>query len=823
MVPADPPLPTGTVTMLFSDVEGSTRLLGELGSERYAEALMLHRERIRTVAAAHRGVEMGTEGDSFFVVFQSAADGLLAAGEMQRALDDLPLRVRIGVHTGEVLLVDGGYVGMAVHKAARISSAAHGGQVVVSAQTGALAGIALRDLGEHRLKDLTAPERLFQLGDGEYPPLRTLQRAHLPVQATPLIGRERELGEILELAETHRLITLTGSGGTGKTRLALALAAELADRYVDGAWWVPMATVTDPSLLTPAIAGALGDIEDVATYLQGRSLLLVIDNLEQVIDAAPLIGQLLADAPGCAVIVTSRERLAVQGEQEFPVPPLSLKDAMELFTARAREVKPGFAPGAELDAICERLDRLPLALELAATRVKLLSEDQLLRRLEQRLPLLAGGRRDLPQRQSTMRAAIAWSYDLLSEAEQQLFASLAVFVGSFELEAAEEICDADLDELQSLVDKSLLRQSEKGRFFLLETTREYALERLVGSALEEEIRARHARGHFALGVAACGRDPERTEAHTRLREDVGNVGLALSWALDHDVAAALPLAEALLTTWVLARGRTEELTRWYQRALEDTSVLTGRRRAYALRGLGMALVYAETPDPARAAFSEALALYREAGDERNEARALLGLGAVEFVAGSSERSLKWSEQALAICERLDDPEGLARSQQYVAEGLRDTGAYERAAELYTRSIEVRRAHGLGNGAGAVHSLGDLSLDAGDPCAAGIYFREALALSFEPEEPRLRVYCLAGLACVAARTRDECAAGRLWTLAERLEHEIGFRMLAAERNRYERILAPPLTQSDEYRSGVAEAAGIDPDAEATAIAGSVPQP
>ena len=823
MAPGDPPLPTGTVTMLFSDVEGSTRLLGELGSERYAEALMLHRERIRTVAAAHRGVEMGTEGDSFFVVFQSAADGLLAAGEMQRALGDLPLRVRIGVHTGEVLLVDGGYVGMAVHKAARISSAAHGGQVVVSAQTGALAGIALRDLGEHRLKDLTAPERLFQLGDGEYPPLRTLQRAHLPVQATPLIGREREMGEILELAETHRLITLTGAGGTGKTRLALALAAELADRYVDGAWWVPMATVTDPSLLTPAIAGALGDIEDVATYLQGRSLLLVIDNLEQVIDAAPLIGQLLTDAPECAVIVTSRERLAVQGEQEFPVPPLSPQDAMELFTARAREVKPGFAPGAELDAICERLDRLPLALELAATRVKLLSEHQLLRRLEQRLPLLAGGRRDLPQRQSTMRAAIAWSYDLLTEPEQQLFASLAVFVGSFELEAAEEICNADLDGLQSLVDKSLLRQSENGRFFLLETTREYALERLVGSAGEEEIRARHARWHFALGVAACGRDPERTEAHTRLRQDVGNIGLALSWALDHDVAAALPLAESLQTTWVLARGRTEELTRWYERALEDTSALTGRRRADALTGLGMGLVYAEAPDPARAASSEALALYREAGDERNEARALLGLGAVEFVAGSPERSLKWSEQALAICERLDDPQGLARSQQYVAEGLRDTGAYERAAELYTRSIEVRRAHGLGNGAGAVHSLGDLSLDAGDPSAADIYYREALVLSFEPEDPRLRAYCLAGLACVAARTQDEHAAGRLWTLAERLEHEIGFRMLAAERSRYERILTPPLTQSDEYRSGVAEAAEIDPDAEATAIAGSVPQP
>jgi predicted ATPase/class 3 adenylate cyclase len=819
MASGDSPLPSGTVTMLFTDVEGSTRLLEGLGPDRYAEALMVHREQIREVGRAHRGVEMGTEGDAFFFVFQSAADGLAAAGEMQLALGDGPLRVRIGVHTGEVLLADGDYVGMAVHKAARISSAAHGGQVVVSAQTGALAGIALRDLGEHRLKDLTAPERLFQLGDGEFPPLRTLRRGHLPVQATPLIGRERELGELVALAETHRLITLTGTGGTGKTRLALALAAELADSYADGAWWVPMATVTDPSLLTPAIAGALGDIEDVATYLGGRSLLLVIDNMEQVIDAAPLIGQLLADAPECAVIVTSRERLAVDGEQEYPVPPLSPHDAAELFIARAREVKPGFAPGTELDAICERLDRLPLALELAATRVKVLSEHQLLTRLEQRLPLLAGGRRDLPQRQSTMRAAIAWSYDLLSEAEQELFTRLAVFVGSFELEAAEEICDASLDELQSLVDKSLVRQSENGRFFLLETTREYALERFVGSAREPEIRARHAHWHFALGVAACGRDPERTEAQRRLRADAGNISLALSWALEHDAGAALPLADSLHTLWVLAAGRTEELIRWYERALEDDGVLTPRGRADALRGLGMALVYAEAPDPARDALSEALALYRKAGDELNEARVLNYLGAIEFVVGSPAEVLRWCEQALAISERLDDPEGLARSLQSVAEARRDTGEYERAAELYSRSIDIRRARGLGDGEGAVHSLGDLSLDSGDPSAADVYYREALALSFTHEDQRLRAYCLAGLACVAARAGDAHTAGRLWTLAERIEHALGFRMLAAERVRYERILAPPLADSDDYRSGVAEAADTDPHAAAVEILGS----
>lgn len=283
----DRALPSGMVTMLFTDVEGSTRLLDGLGPERYAAALLDHRERLRAVAEAHGGVEVGTEGDAFLFVFQGAGDGLAAAGEMQAAIARGPLRVRMGIHSGEVLLADGDYVGMTVHKAARICSAAHGGQVVASDQTRALAGVALRDLGEHRLKDLTAPERLFQLGKEDFPPLRTLRQVNLPVQATPLIGRERELAELVELAGSHRVITLTGTGGTGKTRLALALAAELADSYVDGVWWVRLASVTDPGLVSAGIAAALGAIEDLPTYLSGRALLLVIDNLEQVIDSAP--------------------------------------------------------------------------------------------------------------------------------------------------------------------------------------------------------------------------------------------------------------------------------------------------------------------------------------------------------------------------------------------------------------------------------------------------------------------------------------------------------------------------------------------------------
>ena len=630
----------------------------------------------------------------------------------------------------------------------------------------------------------------------------------LPGQAAELIGRERELVELIGLAGSHRLITLTGPGGTGKTRLSLALASAVADRSADGVVWVSLAMVTDPELVPAAIATALGGIEDVAMYLQDRAMLLVVDNFEQVIDASPVIGNLLSGAPGCAAIVTSRERLGIAGEQEYPVPPLSPGDAVELFTARARQVEPGFEPGAEVEAICARLDRLPLALELAATRVKLLSQQQLLSRLEQRLPLLAGGRRDQPARQSTMRATIAWSYDLLNEREQRLFTRLGVFIGNFELDAAEAVCGADLDTLQSLLDKSLLRRTEEERFFLLATTREYALERFAEIEDQDEVRARHARWYFALGVAAGRQDEGRGDALARLRRDPGNVALAFSWALDHDIAAALPLADSLFLTW-LGAGRNGELRRWYERALADSDTLSPAQRADVLAGYGYTLAYSEALEPARTALTEALTLYRETGDERNEARVLARLGGVEFLSGSPEGSLKWTQQALPIYERLDDQEGIARSFFFIAEGLRDSGELERSAELYKRAIDIRREHDIGSISSILHSLGDLHLDKRDLPTAERYYYEALALAPQEDDVRLQAYCLAGLACVAAQSADPTAAGRLWTLTERIEQQLGFRMLHAERGRYERTITSELRDEGAFRVGVANAAQLDP--------------
>ncbi len=725
-------------------------------------------------------------------------------GELERLVRDYPYRERL---RGQLMV--------ALYRAGRQAEALAAYRAARSAlveELGIEPSVELRQLHEAILAQDRA---LLQTDPGHpAPPAgaatdgRAPGHVHLPVQATPLIGRERELAELMTLADSRRLITLTGTGGTGKTRLAMTFAAALADRYPDGVWWVPLAMVSEARLVPAAIAAALGDIADLPMYLRGRALLLVLDNFEHVIEAARAVAELLSGAPGCGVIVTSRERLGVAAEQEYAVAPLSPHAAVELFTARARQVEPGYEPGAEIDAICERLDRLPLALELAATRVKLLSGQQLLTRLEQRLPLLAGGRRDLPKRHSTMRATIAWSYDLLTRPEQRLFTRLAVFVGSFELEAAEQICDADLDAMRALIDKSLVRHADNGRLFLLHTSREYALEHFDSSVERDEIRARHARWYFAHGVVDGDGPREGTDDLIRLRQDAGNVGLALAWALDHDIAVALPLADAVFTPW-LGAGRIRELERWYERALADPTALSPGDRAKALAGLGSALVFLERLEQARAALLEALALYRDAGDERGETLVLLRLGAAEFIAGAPESSLAWAEQALRIYERLDDTLGIARTLHGIAEALRDLGDFERSADLFARSLEILRANGLGGGAATVHSLGDLHLDAGDMPTAERYYREALALGLQEGNVRLGAYCLAGLACVAARNEDATAAGRLWTLAERLEHDIGFRMVAAERVRYERNLTPPLTNTDEYRAGIADAANIDP--------------
>ncbi len=432
-------LPSGTVTFLFTDVEGSTQLLHELGDEHYAEALDEHRRVIRD--ACHEGVEVDTQGDAFFVAFPTAPAALEAAAQASTELASGPIRVRMGIHTGTPHVGEEGYVGVDVHRAARIAACGHGGQVLVSASTASLVGAGrLRDLGEHRLKDLGAAEHIYQLGDEDFPPLASLHQTNLPVPSTPFLGRAEELSDVVGLLSRDdvRLLTLTGAGGTGKTRLALQAAAEVADGYPHGVWWVPLAVLRDPELVRAATEQALGATSDLVEHIGDRRMLLLFDNFEHVVEAASGVARLLADCPALDVLVTSREPLHLTGEQEYPVPPLRPEEGVDFFLARARAVEPDFAADQVVPEICRRLDELPLALELAAARVKALSAAQILERLEQRLPLLTGGASDLPERQRTLRATIEWSHELLSAEEQRLFARLAVFRGGCTLEAAED-------------------------------------------------------------------------------------------------------------------------------------------------------------------------------------------------------------------------------------------------------------------------------------------------------------------------------------------------------------------------------------------------
>jgi predicted ATPase/class 3 adenylate cyclase len=617
-------LPSGTVTFLFTDVEGSTKLLGELGPEGYAEALGEHRSIVRDALATHGGVEVDTQGDAFFCAFGSARSAVVCAAEIQERLASGPIRVRMGVHTGEALVVDGHYVGMDVHRAARIGACGHGGQVVLSPSTVALlepGELAVRELGPHRLKDLTGPVVLSQLGHERFTPLRTLFRTNLPVPATPFLGREPELGELVDRASEPglRALTLTGPGGTGKTRLALQLSAELSDAFPDGVWWVPLAPLRDGAQVSSALAGVLEVeeetgrplVDSIGDALLGKRVLLLLDNCEHLLDAAAaLTASLVAACPDTLVLATSREALAIQGEQVFPVEPLAEHDAVDLFLARARAagVTRDLRPERDVVAeLCRCLDSLPLAVELAAARTATLPPSALLDRLSSRLDLLTGPR-GVEERQRTLRATIAWSYGLLEDAEQRLFRRLAVFVGGAELSAIETVCEAELEEALSLVAKSLLRQAHVDvggpRYFVLETIREFASEELDASgerrALEEHHLELFARLAQEFVEATEGEASGSGEWLARIEHDLSNLRAAFAFATEADhTEEAIALAMAL---WLrhFARGRYSEAVGIAELALDlDPEPL---EQAWLREALGRALRLLGRPGDALESF-----------------------------------------------------------------------------------------------------------------------------------------------------------------------------------------------------------------------------
>jgi predicted ATPase/class 3 adenylate cyclase len=689
-------LPTGTVAFLFTDIEGSTMLAQTLAGDRWMALLARHRELIRAAVRAFDGIEIGTEGDGFFVVFERTADAVAAAVEAQRMLAAEPwgeggeVRVRMGIHTGDGRLdADGSYIGADVHRAARVAAAANGGQVLLSETTSALitdklpAGVELRGLGEHRLKDLR-PERICELViDGlrtEFPPIRSLDRRpnNLPTQLTSFVGRDAELAEAERLLESTRLLTLTGPGGTGKTRLSLQLAANVSDGYPDGIWFVALEPVRDPSLIAGTILTTLGLVESggrsareiLSEWLAPKRALLVLDNFEQVIDGAPVVADLLRAAPLLTAIVTSRAALRVSGEQEYPVPGLpapvdvlALSDlekmnlpagdrrldaanatqyeAVRLFIARALAVRPDFrvtndnAPA--VAGIAARLHGMPLAIELAAARVKLLAPDAILERLEHQLGVLASGSRDVPQRQQTLRGAIAWSHDLLTDGERRLLARLSVFVGGCELDSAEAVCGPApelgggldiLDGLMSLVDQSLVRAEEidgEARFRMLDTIREFAAERLTESGEREDMERRHAATFLELAEALTPKltSDDQRRWLGRLERDHDNIRAVLDRAVaTGDGPTAIRLGFAMWRYWQ-KRGHLAEASRRL-RAIAAAPWSRGDkvRRARLMEAVGGVAWWQADLATMGPAYAEALAIWEEIGDEREIVNAL---------------------------------------------------------------------------------------------------------------------------------------------------------------------------------------------------------
>ncbi|MGH3128689.1 MAG: ATP-binding protein [Gaiellaceae bacterium] len=681
-------LPTGTVTFLFTDVEGSTELLRKLGAEGYAQALAEHRRVVREACADEGGVEVDTQGDAFFFAFPSAPGAASAAQAITDALAPSSISLRIGLHTGIPLVTGEGYVGDDVHFAARVAASGHGGQVLLSKSARELVeGLTVSDLGEHRLKDIEGAVSIYQLGDETFPPLETISNTNLPRPASSFVGREREQEEVVrKLQSGTRLLTLTGPGGSGKTRLAVEAAATLVPSYTAGVFWVGLAALREPSLVTETIAQTLGARDGLAVHIGDRAMLLLLDNLEQVIEAAPELSELVQSCPNLALLVTSRELLRVQGEVEYAVPPLAASDAVSLFCERSQLERT-----AEIAELCSRLDDLPLAVELAAARTRALSPAQILERLSQRLDLLEGGR-DAETRQQTLRATIAWSYDLLSQDEQRLFRSLSVFAGGCTLGAAEEVAGADLNTLQSLVEKSLLRFTN-ARYWMLETVRAYARDKLSEAGGTAQLGDGHSRYFLAL---VAENDPtflsaRQGELMAWYGAEENNLRVMLDYLADARALDATRAASMLHGYW-RARGALAEARDRYK-ALLMSSSLPGDAQSMLFGLLADLEEVAGDLDAAEAAVEQALALAESAGDTRSRAEALRNAGWIAARRGDADHAVVMARRAVEVAALLDDSTRL-HALHDLGGVLLEVGRHEEARSALRETVDEARTSGL---------------------------------------------------------------------------------------------------------------------------------
>jgi predicted ATPase/class 3 adenylate cyclase len=874
--PGMPELPIGTITFLFTDIEGSTRLWEESPDTMQA-ALVQHDATLRSLLRAHNGYIFKTLGDAFCTAFDTAADALAAALKAQSVLQNAewpvpgPFRVRIALHTGNAQERNGDYYGTPLNRVARLLVAAHGGQILVSQATAELVqetlpeGVALQDLGVHRLKDLQHPERIYQLAHAdlprEFPPLRSLDRLpnNLPHQLTSFVGREQETEDIRKLVRSTRLVTLTGVGGCGKTRLAVQIAADLLDEFPEGVWIVDFATITDPALVLQATATALelpDELgrpirESLTDYIQSREMLLLLDNCEHLIQPVAQLAQSLLQAGSrLRILATSREAFGVPGETAWRVPSMSVPDAetpltldalsrfeaIRLFVERITATQPDFfltdqnAPFVR--QICQRLDGLPLAIELAAARARVLSVEQLAARLDDRFRLLTGGSRTALPRQQTLRALIDWSYDLLSEAEKTLFRRLSVFSGGWTLAAAEAICSdtdqrrmtndelpmipdrrAEAQELEEeilstslvvgrsslvvltqLVDKSLVlcEESHDGpRYRLLETIRQYCRDRLIETGEPEPLRQRHRDYYLNLAEQAYNSLAAGDRVWmTRIETEYDNLRAALSWSeeVEDSGETGLRMTVALLWFW-FGRGHYSEGSEWLERALKHGAKAREDLRARALNGLG-AMAHG-VGDYARAAelHEQALAIYRKTADRRGISFSLAGLGAQHVCLCQFEQATTILEEALAIVREVGDRWCMGLILLNLAEAAWHLGQQVRAESLCTECLQT----GLETGnalwrAYALNGLGAASVYRGDVEAAKRSYIEALRLFCEIGDRRNAAYSIEGFARVAVSEGQYARAARLFGATEALREVIRSPWTPPDRIEYEKHLA-----------------------------------
>jgi predicted ATPase/class 3 adenylate cyclase len=779
-----PELPTGTVTFLFTDIEGSTRLLHALGPERYAEALAEHRQLLRHAFTAHEGVEVDTQGDAFFVAFPTAPGAAAAARDGQTALAAGPVRVRMGLHTGMPTVTAEGYVGVDVHRGARVAALAHGGQVLVTEATAALLASDERvvDLGHHRLKDFDAPVRLHQLGSAPFPPLRTPGTVVLPIPATPFLGRERELHEAVSIVldSDPRMLSILGPGGTGKTRFALELARLVAEDADGGTLFVPLAALRDGALVLPTIADAVGadghDVASIAGQIGDKRTHLLLDNLEQLLpEAAAPLAALAEATPALRIVLTSREALGISTETRFDLPPLTTDEAVAFFVQRAASVQADVEPSATLTTLCERLDRLPLALELGAARARLLSPEAMLERLSTRLDLPS--LRDADPRHATLRATIAWSFDLLTPDERELFASLAVFRGSCTLEAAEEVCGADLETLASLIDKSLVRRradaSGADRYWMLETIREFAAAKRdeLPEATLAALRTRHARRMLSVADSASLRSDlvPTTPRPDRLRPELDDVRAALDWAAGAEPVLAAQLVVALELHWV-TQGLDEGLRRT-RTLLDHGEALPAELRAELLTIQGGLTILLEGSQAAgEPSYRAAIDIFRELGDARGEAKLLTRLAVHAGTRGERDDARELLDRVRILTDGLDLPVLEGQRLGALAMLAEKEGDLERAVALYAESADVAAACGFTVWeTWARTDLSNVALQLGRFELVTTESRAALAKAWEHGDRRIACWCLLMLARAALAGGDHELAGRLWG-AVAAEHE-----------------------------------------------------